>query len=67
MSEYPVGTVVASNKMAYIKKRREVGYRDFEEYWIGTEGWACPFYGDTQVNRWISEGTHTVIRLGTDG
>lgn len=66
MNEYPVGTVVASDKMAYIKKSRKVGYRNFEEYWIGTEGWACPFYGDSQVNQWIENNTHKVLRLGTN-
>lgn len=64
MSSYPVGTIVASDTMAYIKKydRLEQDY-----YWMGTEGMAYPFYGDTQVNKWISEGTHKVVRLGIDG
>jgi hypothetical protein len=63
LNRYPVGTIVASAKMAYIKKE---DYID-GDYWIGTEGYAYPFYGDSQVNQWIADGTHKVVRLGTDG
>lgn len=66
-SEYPVGTIVASATEVYIKKQRQDGYKSFEEYWIGASGHAWPFYGDTQVNKWISDGTHKIVRLGTDG
>lgn len=61
--KYPKGTIVASDIMAYIKKY-DVVERDY--YWIGTEGMAWPFYGDYQVDKWITEGTHKVVRLGTD-
>lgn len=66
-AEYPVGTIVASDTMAYIKKERGTYPYDYEQYWMGAEGWACPFYGDSQVNIWIDEGTHKIVRLGKDG
>lgn len=62
-TEYPAGTIVASDKMAYIKKY-DIADQDY--YWIGTEGMAFPFYGDSQVAQWINEGTHKVVRWGTD-
>ena len=64
MNEYPVGTIVASDTMAYIKKYDRV---DQDYYWMGTEGMAMPFYTDRQVKIWISEGTHKVVRLGKNG
>ncbi len=63
MTKFPVGTIVASDTMAYIKKYDRV---DQDYYRMGTEGMAYPFYGDSQVTKWISEGTHKVVRLGTD-
>ncbi len=66
---FPVGTIVASNTMAYIKKcRGKDGTPDlYEEYWIGAESWAFPFYSDVQIQKWIKDENYKIVRLGTNG
>lgn len=67
MIDFPVGSIIASDNMAYIKKKRGKKPYDYEEYWIGAEGFGFPIYTDAYANTLIKEGHFKVVRMGTDG
>lgn len=67
MIDFPVGSIVASANMAYIKKQRGTKPYDYEEYWIGAKGFSHAIYTDRMANELVSSGEFKVVRMGTDG
>lgn len=66
MIKFPVGSIIASDNMAYLKKSRGTEPYDYEEYWMGAEGFGFPVYKDIMANKLVSSGEFKVIRMGTD-
>lgn len=67
MTDFPVGTIIASSTNAYMKKQSGTKPYDYEEYWIGTEGFSWPIYTDKLANELVNSGDYKVLRLGIDG
>jgi hypothetical protein len=61
-ADLPVGSVVAANNKAWIKKSRPDGPRSVETYWIATETYAIPA-ADRAIDRALDNGA-MVLRVG---
>lgn len=67
MTNFPVGSVIASDNKVYIKKQSGTKPYSYEEYWIGAESFAHPIYTDSMANELVNSGDFKVLRLGVNG
>jgi hypothetical protein len=65
MIDFPVGSIIASDREVYLKKQTGTKPYDYEEYWIGAEGFAFPVYTDRMANNLVTSGNFKVLRMGT--
>lgn len=64
MSNYPVGTVIASNTDVWIKKEAYKDTPGHEIWWINAVTYAVPVYDERVIDVLVNSGEYKVLREG---